>query len=191
MKKVTRDEILDWQSYSDVRPRVRQRVMAIKQPRRVHLGEYLTLLFENAETIRYQIQEMILAERIVREGDIQQEIDTYNELLGGEGELGCTLLIEIDDSAMRDVKLRAWWDLPEKLALVLEDGTEVSARFDERQRGEGRLSSVQYLCFPVGGRAPVGARVTLPDLTEEVVFGEETQRALAEDLAGSGSSTPD
>jgi hypothetical protein len=184
MRPVRRQEIVDWQSYTDVRAQFRAQVMAVKAPRRVHVGEYLTLLFENPLTVRYQIQEMVLAERIVREADIRHEIDTYNELLGGEGELGCTLLVEIDDVATRDEKLRAWWSLPEKLMLRLPDGTRVPARFDERQRGEGRLSSVQYLTFPVGQQAPVGASVDLPGLTLDVEFTPETRRALADDLAG-------
>jgi hypothetical protein len=184
MRPVRRDEILDWQSYNDVRAEFRAQVMAAKALRRVHLGESLTLLFENPLTVRYQVQEMILTERIVREADIRHEIDTYNELLGGEGELGCTLLVEIDDAATRDVKLRAWWSLPEKLALRLVDGTRVPARFDPRQRGEGRLSSVQYLAFPVGEQAPVGACVELPDLALAVEFTPETRQALADDLAG-------
>ena len=184
MRKVTREEILDWQSYGDVRAHERAQLLMVKAPRRVHLGEHLTLLFENPLTVRYQVQEMIWAERIVREADIQHEIDTYNELLGGAGELGCTLLVEIDDAARRDVLLRAWWDLPENIALRLEDGTWVPARFDARQRGEGRLSSVQYLLFPVGGKTPVGARVTLPEVALEVEFAPATRQALADDLAG-------
>jgi hypothetical protein len=184
MRLVRRDEIVDWQSYTDVRAQFRARVMAAKAPRRVHVGEYLTLLFENPLTVRYQIQEMVLAERIVREADIRREIDTYNELLGVDGELGCTLLVEIDDVATRDEKLHAWWSLPEKLMLRLPDGTHLPARFDARQRGDGRLSSVQYLTFPVGKQTPVGACVDLPGLKLDVEFTAETLRALADDLAG-------
>jgi hypothetical protein len=183
MRRVRRDEIVDWATYEDERAGFRSRVLAAKAPRRVHLGEHLTLLFENTMTIRYQIQEMVRAERIVREADIQHEIDTYNEILGGPGELGCTLLIEIDDAAIRDVKLREWWSLPERLYLVAENGVLTPATFDPRQRGEGRLSSVQYLKFDVGGRTPTGAVVDLPTLAVETRFGPETRAALAEDLS--------
>ncbi|HXH84234.1 MAG TPA: DUF3501 family protein [Candidatus Tectomicrobia bacterium] len=183
MRRVRRDEIVDHVTYEDGRAAFRARVLAEKAPRRVHIGEHLTLLFENTLTVQYQIQEMMRAERIVREADIVHEIETYNELLGGPGELGCTLLIEIDDRELRDRKLREWWALPERIALVLEDGTRMPARFDERQRGEGRLSSVQYLTFDVGGRTPVAVRVDLPGLAVEVTLSPETRRALAEDLA--------
>jgi hypothetical protein len=184
MRRIRRDEILDWSTYGDVRDRVRERALAEKAPRRVHVGDHLTFLFENPFTVRYQIQEMIWAERIVREAEVRHEIETYNELLGGDGELGCTLLVEIEDPATRDVKLRQWWDLPSHIYLVLENGARVAASFDPRQRGEGRLSSVQYLRFAVGGRAPVAIGVDLPGLEAEVALSPETSRALADDLAG-------
>jgi len=118
----------------------------------------------------------------VKEADIQHEIDTYNELLGAEGELGCTLLIEIDDPAIRNVKLKEWWHLPERLYLLLEDGTRVRASFDERQRGGERLSSVQYMKFNTGGRVPIAAGVDLPELQAETKLTEEQREALREDL---------
>ncbi len=158
-------------------------MFAEKAPRRVHIGEYLTLLFENHLTVRYQIQEMIRAERIVKEADIQHEIDTYNEVLGGEGEFGCTLLIEIDDPAVRDVKLKEWWRLPERMYLLLEDGTRIWATFDERQRGDNRVSSVQYMKFNTIGRVPVAAGVDLPTLQAETTLNGEQRQALREDLS--------
>ena len=132
--------------------------------------------------MRYQIQEMLRAERIVRESAIQHEIDTYNELLGGPGELGCTLLIEIGDPALRDRKLVEWWSLPEKIYLRLEDGTRIGAAFDERQRGDGRLSSVQYLKFDTRGSVPVAAGVDLPDFESETLLDPDQRRALGQDL---------
>jgi hypothetical protein len=156
--------------------------MEAKAQRRVPIGDYLTLLFENPLTIRYQIQEMVRAERIVKEADIMHEIDTYNELLGDHGELGCTLLIEIDDPALRSQKLKEWWNLPERIYLLLEDATRVRAKFDERQRGHDRLSSVQYLKFDTGGKTPVGAGVDLPEFRAETTLTEEQRLELSKDL---------
>src|SRR5881396_2716251 len=119
---VKRAKIVDYVTYEDMRSQFRAEVMKAKELRRVHIGEYLTLLFENHLTVRYQIQEMVRTEHMVKEADIRHEVDSYNELLGGEGELGCTLLIEIEDPAVRDDKLRKWWGLPEKIYLLLEDG---------------------------------------------------------------------
>ena len=182
MKPVERNEIIDYVTYEEQRDGFRKKVMEAKAPRRLHIGEYLTLLFENHLTMQYQIQEMVRTERMVKEADIQHEIDTYNELLGAEGELGCTLLIEIDDPAIRNVKLKEWWRLPERLYLLLEDGTRVRASFDERQRGGERLSSVQYMKFNTGGRVPIAAGVDLPELQAETRLTEEQRKALQEDL---------
>jgi hypothetical protein len=182
MKPVQRDEIVDYQTYGDLRPEFRKEAMAAKDARRVHIGDHLTLLFENRTTIRYQIQEMMRAEKIVKEKEIQHEIDTYNGLLGGDGELGCTLLIEIDDPARRDALLKEWFALPEHLYAKLPDGTKVRPTFDEKQRGRGRVSSVQYLKFPVGGRAPVALGVDLPGLAAESELSAGQRQALADDL---------
>ena len=182
MRHVERSEILDYQTYEDHRDEVRRHVLAVKEPRRVHVGRFLTFLFENTETVRYQIQEMVRAERMVREADIQHEIETYNELLGGPGELGCTLLIEIDDPAERDAQLRRLRDLPRHVYAVLEDGSRVRPSFDPRQIGEDRLSAVQYLKLPLRGRVPVALGVDHPELTIEEPLTERQQQALREDL---------
>lgn len=183
MRPVRRDEIVDYQTYEDLRPGFRRQAMAAKDARRIHVGEHLTLLFENSTTIRYQVQEMMRAEKIVREKDILHELDTYNALLGGDGELGCTLLIEIDDPVRRDALLTAWFALPEHLYVGLADGRKIRPTFDESQRGRGRLSSVQYLKFPVGGETPVAVGVDLPGLALETELTTEQTQALAADLA--------
>ncbi len=131
-RKVERSEILDYVTYEEQRKQIRASAMKAKEKRRIHLGENLTLLFENHETVRYQILEMIRAERIVKEADIQHEIDTYNELLGEEGEIGCTLLIEIEEPKEREKKLKEWLGLPEKVYVKLEDGTKIFAKVDKR-----------------------------------------------------------
>lgn len=91
-------------------------------------------------------------------------------------------MIEIDDPAVRNVKLKEWWSLPEKPYLLLEDSTRVWASFDERQRGEGRLSSVQYVKFNTNGRVPIAAGVDLPELQVETTLTREQHQALREDL---------
>jgi len=184
MRPVQRAEILDLATYERMRGDVRREVMAAKAPRRVHVGPYVTLLFENRRTVWYQVQEMLRTERITDAPGIAHELATYNEILGGPGELGATLLIEIDDPAVRAVKLREWRDLPRHVYARLEDGTRVRPTFDPRQVGAERLSSVQYLKFDVGGRVPVAVGVDLPDLTGETTLTAEQRRALEADLAG-------
>ena len=183
MKPVSRADLVDYQTYEDARERFRGQAMATKDARRDHVGPHLTFLFENTLTIRYQIQEMMRTERIVRERDIQHELETYNAVLGGPGELGCTLLIEIDDPAERAARLQEWHDLPFHVYARREDGTKVYARFDETQRDERRVSSVQYLKFPVGGRVPAAVGADLSALSAEAVLTTAQRAALAEDLA--------
>jgi hypothetical protein len=182
MKRVRREELVDFATWSEQVSRVRDAVLAAKQLRRVHVGECLTVLFENADTIRYQVQEMMRVERIVREADILHELETYNELLGGDGELGATLLVEIEDSAQRDASLRRWMDLPARMYVRLEDGRRIRARSDDRQASSDRLSSVQYLKFPTGGAVPVAVGTDHPELAAETELSPEQRRALREDL---------
>ena len=182
MKRVNRQEILDYVTYEEERDKLRKKIMKIKNLRRINVGGVLSFLFENTDTVRYQIQEMVRVERIVKETDILHEIKTYNELLGNSGELGCTLLIEIDDSEERQEKLIQWLDLPNHLYLSLEDGSRIRASFDERQIGDSRLSSVQYIKFNTEGKTPVAIGSDLPLLKAETTFTVEQQKALSEDL---------
>jgi hypothetical protein len=186
VRPVRFEELLPLEVYERSRGEIRPAILEAKRPRRVHVGEHLTLLFENTATIRYQILEMVRAEKMTREADIRHELTTYNELLGGRGELGATLLIELVDPALRDAKLREWLGLPHHLYLKLEDGTRVRPRFDERQMGEDRLSSVQYLKFDVQGHTPVAAGADLPTLTVESPLTQEQREALRLDLESEG-----
>ena len=182
MKRVTRQEILDYVTYEEQRDKFRKKIMKIKELRRINVAGVLSFMFENNDTVRYQIQEMIRVERLVKETDILHEIKTYNELLGDSGELGCTLLIEIDDPDERDEKLTQWLELPKHLYLSLEDENRIRASFDERQIGDSRLSSVQYMKFNTGGKTPVAIGSDLPLLKTETALTADQKKALSEDL---------
>ena len=179
---VKREEIIDYQTYSEIRDEIRDEIMKIKTSRRIHLGQYLTFLFENHETIKYQIQEITRAERTVRESSIQEEIAVYNSLLGSKGQLGCALLIEIPEEKDRRPLLTAWLGLQEHFYLVLKDGSRVYAEYDPAQVGEDRLSAVQYLTFSLDS-PPVGLGCDFENLNEEIDLSKEQMEALAEDLS--------
>ena len=183
-KTVRRDEIVDYVTYEERREEVRASAMRAKDARRVHVGPHLTLLFENHETMLYQVQEMMRAERMVKEADIRHEIETYNELLGGPGDVGCTLLVELADPKERAEKLTRWLALPKHLYARRRDGQKAYARFDERQVGDARVSSVQYLKFAVGEEAPlaVGSDHPDPELRHETPLTEAQRAALQGDL---------
>jgi hypothetical protein len=184
MRKVQREDILDYVTYSEGRDAYRLEVLAAKRPRRIHVGEYITLLFENFDTMRYQIQEMVLHERLVREADIAHELETYNELLGDTGELGCTMMIEIDNIEGRQERLQRWMGLNEHLYALLEDGRRIKPKWDERQVGEDRLSAVQYLKFDTGGMLPVGFGCSFDDaeVCAEYTLTDGQRDAMRRDL---------
>ncbi len=182
MQQVQRHELLDYETYRDQRDAERQRIFGIKSDRRIHLGEALTFLFENHDTIRYQVQEMMLHERLVKEAAIEHELETYNALLGGPGELGCSLLIEIDDPDERAKKLHAWLGLPGHLYVELADGTRVYATFDPAQVGEDRLSAVQYLKFATQRRTPIAMGCDHPGYNAQTELTARQRQALTSDL---------
>jgi hypothetical protein len=184
MKRVERSEVVDYVTYEERRGAVRDSAMKAKAARRVHVGPHLTFLFENHETIHYQVQEMMRAERMVKEADIVHEIETYNELLGGPGEVGATLLVELDSPAARAEKLTKWLALPKHLYVKRADGPKAYARFDARQVGDTRVSSVQYLKFEVGKQAPlaVGCDHPDPELKHETTLSADQRAALQADL---------
>ena len=97
MQKVTLDEIVGSERYEKIRDDFRRRVIELKKHRRLSVGDRMTFVFENHETVLFQIQEMLRAERITDIDKIRFEVDTYNELIPRDGELSSTLLIEITE----------------------------------------------------------------------------------------------
>ena len=149
--------------YEEQREPIREAAMRAKAERRVHVGPHLTFLFENQDTIRYQVLEMVRTERMVKDADTATRSNTYNELLGARGELGATLLIELDDAALRADRLTQWLALPSHLNVLRANGQKAYARFDTSRVGDTRVSSVQYLKFDVGDQAPLAIGCDHPD----------------------------
>ena len=182
MKRIDRSDILDYVTYSERRDQLRASALQAKSERRILVGEYFTFLFENQETVRYQVQEMMRVERIVKEADVQHEIDTYNELIHDTGTIGCTLLIGIDDEAERDEKLQAWLGLNDHIYAAMPDGTRIKPTWDPRQVGDARLSSVQYLAFALGSQPPRAIGIDLEGAQAETELSESQREALQADL---------
>ncbi len=182
MKKVIKTEILSLSDYEKIRENFRMQIMKIKDDRRIQIKPYLTFLFENHETILYQIQEMARAEQMTGDKEINHEIDTYNELIGERGELGCTLMIEIENVEERAAKLTEWLDLLPHLYLLTDKTMKIAPQYDPRQVGDTRISSVQYLKFKVGDQIPVKIGCSHPNLKTEVVLTPVQTAALCKDL---------
>jgi hypothetical protein len=183
MKPVAVSEIKNLAEYELERETWRPQVMALKDRRRIRVGGHLTFLFENHDTVRYQIQEMIRVERIVKPDEIAREVETYNELIPGENELSASLLIEYEDAAERDVRLRDLLGLEAHVWLVIGDRPPVPAVFDGRQISSGRISSVQYVKFCLTpdqvALFPTGAKLVV-DHTEYPVERPLSPAELAE-----------
>jgi len=183
VKPVERSELLDYVTYGEQRDAIRGSALRAKSVRRVLVGEHFTFLFENRETVLYQVQEMTRIEHIVKEEEIQHELDTYNELIHPAGTVGCTLMVGIDDEQLRDQKLQEWMGLNEHIYAKLPDGSLVRPTWDPRQVGDTRLSSVQYLSFALGPEAPVAIGIEMPGIEAETQLSDAQRAALLADLS--------
>ena len=179
---VKRPEISDYQTYEENRGDTKSKIFEIKKHRRVHLGENLTFLFENHETIKYQIQEIMRVEKIVKESAILEELNTYNSFLGNSGELACVLLIEIEEESDRKPLLENWMGMEKCIYILDEVGNKIFAEHDPTQVGDRRLSAVQYLKFVIK-EPPIALGCTFDELAGEVELTKEQKDALAGDLS--------
>jgi len=134
--------------YEPVRKEFRERIIALKKLRRVPLGDRITLVFENRDTLLFQIQEMMRVEHIYDPKKIQDELDTYNPLIAGPGELSATLFIEITDSERIKEILDGLHGIDDGRSIFLELGPErVYGRFEEGHSKADKLSAVHYVRF--------------------------------------------
>jgi hypothetical protein len=191
MKPVSAEEMLSFEDWERVRPRLRALFIHARGRRRLAVGSHVTLLFENGQTIWYQVEEMLRAEKIAAPDAIQHEIDTYNELLAPAGGFAATMLIEFGDSTERDAALRRLTGLENHVSLKLGD-RKVPASFDTRQMSTERISSVQFIHFDAAIDADafeelaeagkVAIEVDHPNLAVTAEILGELAYALAEDL---------
>lgn len=149
MVKITHDDLLTLEAYAKIRKDFRTQVMAHKKTRKIPLGENITLLFEDAVTIRYQIQEMLYVERIFHEDEIMHELETYTPLIPDGHNWKATMLIEYPDPEVRAVKLASLIGIEDKVWVRIAEHTPVYAIADEdleRENSE-KTSAVHFLRF--------------------------------------------
>lgn len=116
------DDISDARAYEREREEFRARIIELKKKRRVPVGPVVTMVFENRDTVRFQIQEMARAERLLSDEAIQVELDTYNPLIPGPGELSASLYIELTSRA----EMEQW--LPRLVGIERAVALELGAR---------------------------------------------------------------
>jgi len=191
MKPVARDELLELGAYEQVRERFRARILAEKRSRYVPLGSNMTLLFENHDTVLFQIQEMLRTERITQEGAIAHEIATYNELVPGPGELSATVFIEYPNAAERERMMVQLAGIEDKFFLAI-DGVRARLVPDTRGTDPSRTMAVHYVKFVIGeagerallrAHAAVVLGVEHPEYRAETALTRETLASLRADLS--------
>ncbi len=193
MPRIERGSLLPLETYTRERNAFRARVIEYKKHRTVHLGEHVTLLFEDELTIRYQIQEMLRIERIFEEEGIQHELDAYNPLVPDGSNLKATMMIEYPDVAERQRKLARLKGIEDRVWVQVAGFARVYAIADEdlERENEQKTSAVHFLRFEfdAGMRdglrrgAGLGLGVDHPEYQASVDAAAPVLAALAGDLA--------
>jgi hypothetical protein len=192
--KISRDSLLTLEAYARERPAFRTRVLEHKKPRTVHVGEHVTLLFEDELTVRYQIQEMLRIEKTFEEAGIQDELDVYNPLVPDGSNWKVTMLIEYEDVEERKCALARLQGIEKRVWVRVEGEEPVYAIADEdlERTHAGKTASVHFLRFELtpgivsalksGASLAIG--VDHPQYSAALdPIAETTRKALIADLA--------
>jgi hypothetical protein len=194
-EKIGLKDVLNFFEYEKVRAAMRARVIELKRVRRVTVGSHLSLVFENRDTVLFQIQEMCRVERITDDARIQDELDVYNALLPGPHELSATLFIEITDKEQIQPVLDRFMGIDIGPTVWMQVGKEFAIPGDfeagHSDEEKGKLSAVHFVRFvfpPEAVRAFAGSPVFLVvDHRAEggrVELSAETKAQLILDLVG-------
>lgn len=158
MTKLTIEDIVDLRAYERERDALRKYIINLKKLRRVPVGNLITLVFENRETIRFQIQEMARAEKMIRDEQIETELNIYNPLIPAFGELKATLFLELTDKEMLQKWLPALVGIEGSVYLKFGDlgnSTVVLSRSDDDHLSQltrpDITSSVHYIWWKLDG----------------------------------------
>lgn len=191
-RKLTLADIADTRAYERERDEFRDRIIELKRRRRVHVGTVVTLVFENRETIRFQIQEMARVERIATDEGIQEELDVYNPLVPEPGQLRATLFIELTNDEQMRVWLPKLVGIEQSVLFRLSDGSEVrctvEAQHSSQLTREHVTAAVHYLEFEFSPEQVAafgeGAQLVIdhPEYLEVVELSPTTVAELRADL---------
>ncbi|MFO0706742.1 MAG: DUF3501 family protein [Nitrospira sp.] len=183
MKPLVYDDLLPYADYERQREAFRAGIIERKRRRRISIGPLITLVFENRETLRFQIQEMIRVERIFDPAKVQEELDVYNAVLPHAGELSATLLIEITDEARMKEWLDRFMGLDRGQTVALTAGGErVFGEFEGGHSHDTKISAVHFVRF----KPTVGMIAALSDLRQRVMLGVD-HNGYREETAVPGS----
>jgi len=193
MPQITRDSLMSLESYAKVRTEMRDEVMAHKKNRMVELGDHVTLIFEDEKTMRYQIQEMLRAERTFEESGIQEELDAYNPLVPDGSNWKATMMIQYSDPDERKVALAKLKGIEARVWVQVAEQSRVHAIADEDMERENaeKTSAVHFMRFELDAPSIAAAKAGSPirmgiDLdaykVESMALAENIRVALGVDL---------
>jgi len=193
LTKITRDSLMSLETYARERGQLRSRIISHRRLRSVNLGEHLNLQFEDEETVRYQIQEMLRIEKIFEEAGIQEEISVYGPLVPDGTNWKATLLVEYPDEAQRRIELARLTDIENLVWVRVAGCDKVFAIADEdlERSTEEKTSAVHFLRFELTpgmiAAAKSGLAVSIgvdhPNYTASLEVAVPTREALVADLA--------
>lgn len=190
MEKISLDDIVGISTYEQKRDAYRREIIDLKKKRRVLIGDKVSLVFENRDTVIFQIQEMVRVERITDLDLIREEINVYNELIPNPGELKATLFLEIEDQAHMRAELLKFLGIDEHVSLQIGDDCTVRAQFEEGRSKEDKISAVQYITFALSpdeieqlSRQDVKVVIDHENYKAETRLSPETKGELLKDLA--------
>lgn len=190
MRRLEQTDLWSLPEYERLREDFRRRMIELKKRRRVQVGPLLSFIFENRDTVRFQVQEMLRAENVAEPARVQEELDIYNTMLPEKGQLSATLFIEVVDADRLPEEMARLRGLDQAVYLEVA-GERIRAIFEEGRSKEEALSTVQYVRFLLttaqaqafqAGREPVALAVAHPNYPERTVFSREVREALSEDL---------
>ena len=192
VRPITRADIKGPAVYAGMRDDFRRHIIALKKPRRIVIGDRVSLVFENRHTLTLQIEEMLRAESITRDEQIREEIEVYNEMMPTADSLSATLFIELPPDADPVAELHALVGLDEHVALRIGTHT-LRAAFEPGRSTADKISAVQYVRFPLSPEAraalrtpgtPVVISIDHPNYRHDVTATDETRASLANDYTG-------
>ena len=193
MTTIARDSLLTLEAYSKQRPALRAEIIAYKKNRTVPVGEHVTLLFEDENTVRYQVQEMLRIEKIFEEAGIESELGAYNPLIPDGSNFKATMLIEYESEVERHRALAKLKGIEDRMFVAVEGQPRVFAIADEdleRENAE-KTSAVHFVRFelapPMKSLLKSGAQLKIgcdhPEYLAQIdELAPETLAALLRDL---------
>lgn len=197
-RKLTLADISDLRAYERERDEFRRRIMELKKLRRIGVGPFMTVVFENRETIRFQIQEMARAEKLISDEAIETELRTYNPLVPEPGQLALTLFIELTS----ELALRDWLPrlvgIERHVALRAGEGDQQFVVHAQPEAGHASqltrdevTASVHYVFFELTpeqveavASGPVEVLIDHENYAHATTLGEESVAELLADLRG-------